>query len=113
MKWLIQKAIELYWRLIAPSRRRQCVFRETCSVHVHRITRDHGAIQGLFAFFRRAHRCREGYVVKFDEHLNPSLVLVDGTSIGFDEASDSVLAVLNGTANVVRLRLSLSDRGSQ
>ena len=102
MKRVLLFAIELYWRLIVPERRRRCIFRESCSLHVHRITRDQGVIKGISAFARRFRRCRGGYAVTFDEHLNPSLLLVDGTTIPIAEAADSVLAMVKGTVNVVR-----------
>ena len=38
----------------------------------------------------------------FDEHLNPSLLLVDGTTLPIAKAADSVLAMVKGTVNVVR-----------
>ena len=38
----------------------------------------------------------------FDEHLNPSLLLVDGTTLPIANAADSVLAMVKGTVNVVR-----------
>jgi putative component of membrane protein insertase Oxa1/YidC/SpoIIIJ protein YidD len=102
MKRVLLSAIELYWRLIVPDRRRHCIFRESCSLHVHRITRDQGVIKGISAFAHRFRRCRGGYAVTFDEHLNPSLLLVDGTTIPIVEAADSVLAMVKGTVNVVR-----------
>jgi putative component of membrane protein insertase Oxa1/YidC/SpoIIIJ protein YidD len=102
MKRVLLSAIELYWRLIVPERRRQCIFRESCSVHVHRITRDQGLVRGISAFVHRFRRCRGGYAVTFDRYLNPSLLLVDGTTIPIAEAADSVLAMVTGTVNVVR-----------
>ena len=102
MKRVLLFAIELYWRLIVPERRRHCIFRESCSVHVHRITRAQGVIKGISAFAHRFRRCRGGYAVTFDEHLNPSLLLADGTAIPIAEAADSVLAMVKGTVNMVR-----------
>jgi putative component of membrane protein insertase Oxa1/YidC/SpoIIIJ protein YidD len=102
MKRAVLFAIQLYWRLVVPERRRHCIFRESCSHHVHRITRDHGVIKGISAFAHRFRRCRGGYAVTFDQHLNPSLLLVDGTTIPIAEAADFVLAMVTGTVNVVR-----------
>jgi putative component of membrane protein insertase Oxa1/YidC/SpoIIIJ protein YidD len=101
MKRAVLFAIELYWRLIVPQRRRQCIFRESCSLHVHRITRDQGLVRGISAFVHRFRRCRGGYAVTFDQHLNPSLLLVDGTTIPIAEAADSVSAMVKGTIDVV------------
>lgn len=102
MKRVTLFAIELYWRLIVPERRRRCIFRESCSLHVHRITRDQGVIKGISAFAHRFRRCRGGYAVTFDEHLNPSLLLVDGTTIPIADAADCVSAMVKGTVNMVR-----------
>jgi len=99
MKRVLLSAIELYWRLIVPERRRRCIFRESCSLHVYRITRDQGVIKGVSAFAHRFRRCRGGFAVTFDEHLNPSLLLVDGTTIRIAEAADSVLAMVKGTVS--------------
>ena len=35
----------------------------------------------------------------FDEHLNPSLLLVDGTTLPIANAADSVLAMVKGTVS--------------
>ncbi|MBV8368755.1 MAG: membrane protein insertion efficiency factor YidD [Candidatus Eremiobacteraeota bacterium] len=108
MKWLVQKPIELYWRVIEPSRRRRCLYRESCSHHVHRITGEHGALKGLLALFHRARRCRKGYHVTFDAYLKPHLTLADGTMIGVEEASPSAVTMLNDADDVIRLHLSPS-----
>ena len=102
MKWLVQKPIELYWRLIEPSRRRQCLFRESCSHHVHRVTTEQGALKGLFALFYRVRQCRDGYFVTFDAQLTQVLNLADGTVIRLEEASVPAVATLNSAVDVIR-----------
>jgi putative component of membrane protein insertase Oxa1/YidC/SpoIIIJ protein YidD len=99
MKRVLLFAIELYWRLVVPERRRHCIFRESCSLHVHRITRTQGVVKGISAFAHRFRRCRGGYAITFDEHLKPALLLVDGTTIPIAEADDSVLAMAKGTVH--------------
>jgi putative component of membrane protein insertase Oxa1/YidC/SpoIIIJ protein YidD len=102
MRRLFLLAIKSYWRLVPPRRRRQCVFRESCSRHVYRIVRDEGAIRGMIAFARRLRRCRHGYSVVLDEQLTPSFLLADGSTLPDSQASDFVLQMLQESAGVVK-----------
>ncbi len=87
-------AVELYWRLTSPARRRTCLFRESCSHHVYRVTQESGAFKGLMAFTRRLRRCRFGYAVEFDEQAEPFLRLADGSVTRVAELAGSMVALL-------------------
>jgi putative component of membrane protein insertase Oxa1/YidC/SpoIIIJ protein YidD len=105
MKCLILFSVELYWRLTDPRRRRPCLFRETCSQRVYRITREAGAFKGLIAFAQRFRRCRLGYVVEFDGQAEPFLRLSDRSVAQTVELSESMVAF------VEQSRLAVSGAG--
>ncbi|MEA2560982.1 MAG: uncharacterized protein QOH06_2486 [Acidobacteriota bacterium] len=90
MKLLLLLGIRLYWRLWPEQLRRSCLFRESCSRYVYRVTAHAGASAGFAAFLERARRCRGGYSV---ETLTERLVvrLVDGSALSETEASPSLL----------------------
>lgn len=53
-------AIRLYW-LVPARKRKQCLFKESCSRYVYRITRNHGFVKGFKALLMRWRQCRPGY----------------------------------------------------
>jgi putative component of membrane protein insertase Oxa1/YidC/SpoIIIJ protein YidD len=68
MKWFVLGAISLYRRL--PARfKPQCLFRETCSAYVERVTRESGFWLGLLALRTRVSQCRPRYLVYFDNEV--------------------------------------------
>jgi uncharacterized protein len=67
MKWIIIHMIRLYWKLIPEDRRGHCLFCETCSRHVYRITSEKGLIAGIKAFILRFKQCRPGYMLFFKD----------------------------------------------
>ena len=94
MRPLALLAVELYWRLTNPARRRPCLFRETCSRHVYRITRDCGVLKGMMAFGQRLRRCRLGYAIEFDGHAEPFLRLADRSVVQTAELSELMAALV-------------------
>jgi hypothetical protein len=63
MKHLILIAIRLYWIAVPESKRRHCIFNESCSKYVYNETKAHGLIRGLKAFYFRFRNCRGEYHV--------------------------------------------------
>lgn len=55
--------IKIYWFIIPESKRRSCIFRESCSQHVYKITTSKGFCQGFKAFIFRYQNCRYGYEI--------------------------------------------------
>lgn len=53
-------SIKLYWILIPKSKRRCCLFQESCSNYVYRITNEKGTLKGMKAFLFRYKFCRPG-----------------------------------------------------
>ena len=90
MKCLLGVAIRLYWVLIPASSRRRCIFEESCSRYVYRITYEKGGAAGWYALIERIRKCRPGYVVvknldKYELHLK------DGSIIPEEEMSNHLL----------------------
>jgi len=90
MRLLLLLGIQLYWRLWPQRFRRSCLFRESCSRYVYRVTARSGVCAGLVVLWDRARRCRGGYRV---ETIAEDLVvrLVDGSILSEAEASPSLL----------------------
>src|SRR5687768_7659567 len=102
MRAFLLIAIRCYWRLVPKHRRRSCIFRETCSRHVYSIARDQGVRAGLAAFTERFRRCRAGFSFTFDEHMNATLLLADGSVVPLDDASDFLVAQAREVVAVIR-----------
>lgn len=64
MTRLLLLGIRLYWKLWPERFRRSCLFRESCSKYVYRVTAHTGASAGFAALLERARRCRGGYSVE-------------------------------------------------
>jgi uncharacterized protein len=93
MKWTLIGVIHLYRRL-PPSFKRKCLFKETCSSHVLRMTRASGFCVGLRSLRLRILQCRPGYVVFFDNDENHWAVrFADGSTANRDQLADFVLAL--------------------
>jgi hypothetical protein len=101
MRLLVLFAVESYWRLTIPARRRPCLFRETCSRHVYRITRDLGALRGMMAFWHRLRRCRLGYAIEFDRQSEPILRLADGSVTQVAELSQSMATLVEESRRAI------------
>ena len=92
MKWLLIAVIHLYRRL-PPRFKRKCLFKETCSSHVLRMTRQSGLRAGVRNLMLRVSQCRAGYAVLFDGDLKHWVVrFANGSVGGRDEVADFVLA---------------------
>ena len=87
MKWILLAAIRLYWRVTPPERRRTCIFRETCSRHVYRLTKEQGLLGGLGALLARVRRCRPGFVVLHPAPTRPEAIVMlrDGSTLLLSE----------------------------
>ena len=92
MKWLLISAIHLYKKLPRWFKRK-CIFKETCSSHVLRMTRESGFRAGMRNLTIRMLQCRRGYVVLFDGNLKHWVVrFANGSVAGSGEVADFVLA---------------------
>lgn len=51
----------MYWKLVPINRRRKCIFIESCSCHVYKISKTNGFVAGAKSFIQRFKQCRSGY----------------------------------------------------
>lgn len=63
MSYLLKCIIRIYWLVIPKHKRKACIFSESCSQYVFRITNEQGFVQGLVAFSERFKQCRHGYII--------------------------------------------------
>lgn len=89
MKSLIRGAIRLYWRFWPERWRRSCLFRESCSRHVYRMTTESGTIAGLAALRKRLRQCRPGFVASLDSG-GLTLILANGDRISGHQISEEI-----------------------
>ncbi len=96
MKYLLLLVIRIYWAVIPASKRKKCIFRESCSNYVYRITKEEGFRAGMKALsFRRKH-CRPGYAIyKYQGHYE--LKTVYGLVVGEEEIAERLLTTDNAS----------------
>jgi putative component of membrane protein insertase Oxa1/YidC/SpoIIIJ protein YidD len=88
MRFVLITIIKLYWKFIPESSRKSCLFAESCSRYVYRITKDKGFWAGLKALKSRYKKCRPGYqIICNSQDENIELHLVDGTILKDAEIS--------------------------
>ncbi|WP_072995564.1 membrane protein insertion efficiency factor YidD [Pseudozobellia thermophila] len=89
MRLFLLFSIIMYWITIPKSKRRNCIFHESCSHYVYRITRDNGFYEGLKALLYRYRNCRpEAEVFIHPITGKYQLILPDKTILGQDEIAD-------------------------
>jgi putative component of membrane protein insertase Oxa1/YidC/SpoIIIJ protein YidD len=83
---LLRLAIRAYW-IAWPARwRRACLYRESCSQHVHRVAGEEGFAAGVRALRSRIRGCRPGYgIVRCDGRT--WLALADGSVLDPDDTA--------------------------
>lgn len=57
-------AIHWYWRVVREEDRQVCLYRVSCSRHVHALIEGQGLWVGLRAFVQRMRSCKQGYMVE-------------------------------------------------
>ncbi len=91
LKALFLILIKLYWFLIPPSKRRKCIFKESCSKHVYRKLEEGGFKNGLNAFFKRYYQCRPGYKVFYNSTTTDlEIELSDNTIVQLSDMREDV-----------------------
>lgn len=91
MKRFLLILIKIYWLSIPKSSRRRCLFQESCSNHVYRITKDEGLTSGLKALKFRIKNCNSNYaIIKIENKL----ALISSSNELFDE-SEINYSILN------------------
>ena len=79
---MIPLIIKLYWKLIPEHKRRNCLFKESCSKYVMRRYNEEGSITALNALYIRFKQCRPGYEIIYSVNGEiQGLKLSDGSYI--------------------------------
>ncbi len=92
MRWLILFPIYVYWYAWPPFfDKRSCIFKESCSHFVFRVTQVYGFIAGCKVMIWRYRNCRPGYKVVSNTGGRFEMHLVTGNVVPESEIADSVL----------------------
>ena len=112
MKFLLRGFIRLYW-LVWPRRlNRGCIYRETCSHHVHRIAGESGFVAGCRALLLRYRTCRPGYIASTSPEGELGIVLYDGSFIPQHLIAEDVLTPIQTTIRSLEQHFSESERSA-
>jgi putative component of membrane protein insertase Oxa1/YidC/SpoIIIJ protein YidD len=91
MRFILLGLIKTYWLIIPSNRRRCCLFTESCSNYVYRITYDMGLKAGLMALKERYTQCRDGYkIVRNHDGMFIGINLKSGEYLPKDDVSDEL-----------------------
>lgn len=91
MKWLLIGLINLY-RWLPDRFKRQCLFKETCSLLVTRVARESGFWPGLRALRTRVSQCRPGYLVYFNSEAKSwDVRFTNGSVSNSSDVADFIL----------------------
>lgn len=94
MKYILLFIIRVYWKVIPPHKRRQCIFRESCSHYVWRITVEEGFIAGIKAFLFRNKHCCPGYAI-YKYQNKYEIKTINGLILKEDEIAERLLTTDN------------------
>lgn len=76
MKYLLLLVIRIYQTFIPKKFRGECLFKESCSNFVYRVTKEKGLKGGINAFMYRFRNCRSDYYIS-EENGKLSLITVE------------------------------------
>jgi putative component of membrane protein insertase Oxa1/YidC/SpoIIIJ protein YidD len=100
VRYLLLLVIRSYWLLWPERLRRHCLFHESCSHHVFRITKAQGLISGLKALWKRFQTCRPGYsFFKYGGAVH--ILLVDGSVLPISEVGNFVLEEVTRLSSIL------------
>jgi len=88
---MIPFLIKLYWKLIPENKRRNCLFKESCSNHIMKIHNEKGSIAAIKAFYVRFKQCRPGYeIILSTSGELEGLKLCDGSYLDKENVTKNV-----------------------
>jgi hypothetical protein len=82
--------IRFYWSVVPAAKRRACIFTESCSRYVYRITQEQGLQCGIRALIVRYRQCRPGYAV-LSMTEGRFVLLADGSTVQSEVMARRVL----------------------
>ena len=96
MKYLFLLVIRTYQLIFPKKLRGKCLYHESCSNHVLRVTRTRGLIPGLQSLMYRFKNCRPGYkLMKVKDEI--LLITIDNEVINQKEMDKRLLREINIT----------------
>jgi len=103
VRLLLLFPIYLYWH-IWPSalKKRQCLFKESCSHYIWRVTSELGFSAGCKALVDRYYNCRPGYRVTMNDKGEFQIRLVTGAVVSEQEIADAVIKPYLGLKDLAR-----------
>jgi len=93
MKYFLSIPIMLYQTFFPKKYRGECLFRESCSNYVLRITNEKGFVEGIKALNFRYKNCRPGYTILSKDD---KVIMITVKHIVFNE-DDIDLRIINKT----------------
>jgi putative component of membrane protein insertase Oxa1/YidC/SpoIIIJ protein YidD len=110
MRWLILFPIYIYWYAWPPFlKKRYCLFKESCSQFVFRVTKESGFVAGYKAMIWRYRNCRPGYRIVSNAEGKFEMRLVTGNMVPESEIAD---AILKPYLNAMKSALALAGRAN-
>jgi len=92
MRWLILFPIYVYWYAWPPFlEKRSCIFKESCSHFVFRVTKVYGFVAGCKAMIWRYRNCRPGYKIVSNADGRFEMHLVTGNVVSELEIAEAIL----------------------
>ncbi|QCX00762.1 membrane protein insertion efficiency factor YidD [Aggregatimonas sangjinii] len=85
MKHFLLNIIHIYWFLIPNSKRRKCIFKESCSHHVFRETKKDGFRKGLKELRFRIKNCQPEFDI-FTDVVTGKKKMILKTGVILDES---------------------------
>jgi len=96
VKRAVMALIRWYWKIIREEDRQVCLYRVSCSRHVHALIDDRGLIVGLRSFAQRLRSCKQGYSIE-REGGALSIRTVNGKRIPEEEINPVLRRELNAS----------------
>lgn len=92
MKFVLLLIIKIYWKLIPPNNRKNCIYRVSCSNYVFQETKLNGFLKGIVAFKYRYHNCRQGFEI-FENPIDRTkqIILPNGGILNENEIAERLL----------------------
>ena len=109
MRLLLRGFIRCYWLVWPRHLNRGCVYRETCSHHVHRIAGESGFVAGCQALLLRYRTCRPGYSASTSPDGELGIILCDGSFLPQPLIAEDILAPIQATIQSLEQHFSKSD----
>jgi putative component of membrane protein insertase Oxa1/YidC/SpoIIIJ protein YidD len=105
MRVLLFAVVRVYWAVWPRHLNRGCIYRETCSHYIYRVSRETGFLAGCRALLQRFQTCRPGYAVTTEDG-ELGLMLRDGSFVPERFVAENTFAPIRQTLNEVEYRMT-------